>query len=298
VTLVVGCATPDIGFLVADTLLSHAFELKGHTGPVNGKFHALKIQILNPTTAVAFAGDVGTSFALIGDLRTKLSTDPTIDPCKELLASYGELATTAAETVPSDCEFLVLQLTPAGKRLGRVTRDEVFYCTRAYIGDAAEYKFMRQLQRPHPAPMVQHVQQSDGTFSIVPLVQSEGEIEFDEISDAMEALTHRRQSDSVGAIAGCVTRVVDARISRELEYLQAVEASLTPWEGYSGFSLLTSNSGSRGAGVYYRSGKVGFLFVVGDREPCHKEYAETLKEFIELARAGYGLNLEGGAWGE
>jgi hypothetical protein len=47
-TLVVGCATPDIGYLVADTLLSFEFDLKGRAGPVNGEFHALKIQILNP----------------------------------------------------------------------------------------------------------------------------------------------------------------------------------------------------------------------------------------------------------
>jgi len=165
----------------------------------------------------------------------------------------------------------------------------------AYIGDAAEYKRMKQLQRPRSAPAMRHVQQPDGTFSVVPLVQSEGEIQFEEISAAMEALTHRRQSESVGAIAGCVTRVVDARISWELEYLQSVEVSVTPWEGNSGFSLLASNSGTRGIGIYYRSGKMGFLFVVGDREPCHKEAAETIKQFIEVARARHGLNLVGGA---
>jgi hypothetical protein len=36
--------------------------------------------------------------------------------------------------------------------------------------------------------------------------------------------------------------------------------------------------------------------VVGDREPCHKEYAETIKQFVDLARVRYGLNLEGGIW--
>ena len=49
-------------------------------------------------------------------------------------------------------------------------------------------------------------------------------------------------------------------------------------------SLLASNSCTRGIGIYYRSGKMGFLFVVGDREPCHKETAETIKQFIEVAR--------------
>ncbi|WP_428486241.1 hypothetical protein [Rhodopila sp.] len=177
-----------------------------------------------------------------------------------------------------------------------ITRDGVIYCARAYIGDAAEYKLMRKLERPYSAPAVRHVQQPDGTSRIVPLVQSMGENYFAEISNAMEALTHRRLSSSVGAIAGCVTRVVDARISGELEYLQSVEASVTPWEGNSGFSLLASNCGVRGIGIYYRSGKMGFLFVVGDREPCRKEYAETIQQFIGVARAKYGLKLEGGTW--
>jgi hypothetical protein len=292
-TLVVGCATPDIGFLVADTLLSFPFYLKGRTGPVNGENHALKIQVLNATTAVAFAGDVEASLDLIHTLHAKLSADSMIDPCEQLFASYHGLA---ARTSAPDCEFLVLQLAARGKKLAQITREGVFECDRAYIGDAAEYKRMKQLQRPRSAPAMRHVQQPDGTFSVVPLVQSEGEIQFEEISAAMEALTHRRQSESVGAIAGCVTRVVDARISRELEYLQSVEVSVTPWEGNSGFSLLASNSGTRGIGIYYRSGKMGFLFVVGDREPCHKEAAETIKQFIEVARARHGLNLVGGAW--
>jgi hypothetical protein len=63
-TLVIGRALSDIGFLVADTMLSVAFELKDHKGPVNGKFHALKIQIIDSNTAVAFSGDVEGSFEL------------------------------------------------------------------------------------------------------------------------------------------------------------------------------------------------------------------------------------------
>jgi hypothetical protein len=131
----------------------------------------------------------------------------------------------------------------------------------------------------------------------VPLVTSDGELEFAEVSNAMEELTHQQQSNSVGAIAGCVIRVVDARISGELEYLQSVEASVSPWEGHSGFSFFASNSSVRGVGVYYGSGKLGFLFIVGDSEPCRKEYAETLNQFIEAASAKYGLNLNGGTWG-
>jgi hypothetical protein len=84
-TLVVGCATSDIGFLVADTLLSFAFDLKERAWSVSRETHALKIQILHATTAVGFAGDVGASLDLIAGLRTKLSMDPGIDPCEQLL---------------------------------------------------------------------------------------------------------------------------------------------------------------------------------------------------------------------
>ena len=45
-TLVIGYADADIGFLVGDTLLSpEHFQLLGDIGPVNGEFHSLKIQI-------------------------------------------------------------------------------------------------------------------------------------------------------------------------------------------------------------------------------------------------------------
>ena len=143
----------------------------------------------------------------------------------------------------------------------------------------------------HP-PANQTVQQSDGTFHTVPLVVSDGERDFAEITDALEKLAFERRSRTVGAICGCVTRVVDARISGKLEYLQSVEASLSAAEGHSGFSFLASNTGTRGMGIYYISGKIGFLFIVGDSEHNRKEQADTLAQFIKASRARYGLNLE------
>jgi hypothetical protein len=63
---------------------------------------------------------------------------------------------------------------------------------------------------------MQSVQQPDGTFRTVPLVTSDGERDFAEISCALEELTGRRAQgrlqSSVGAICGCVVRVVNARI--------------------------------------------------------------------------------------
>ncbi|HEV7602938.1 MAG TPA: hypothetical protein VGO49_22110 [Bradyrhizobium sp.] len=53
-TLVVGYADEEIGFLVGETLLSHQyFQLADDVGPVNSEFHSLKIQILSGNIAVA-----------------------------------------------------------------------------------------------------------------------------------------------------------------------------------------------------------------------------------------------------
>jgi hypothetical protein len=299
-TIVVGCVTPDIGFLVADTLLTSAFEIKGREGPVNGKYHALKVQILNSFTAIALAGDAEPAFQLIRNLNVELSQDSTISVPKRLFETYTRLIEDTKLRKPLDCEFLVLRLASDGRKLTHVTREEIRDCERAYIGDAEEYKYMKALQRPYLPPKTQHVQQPDGTFCIVPLVMSEGEIEFAEISNAIEELSQQRytkgHSKSVGAISGGVTRVVDARISHELEYLQFGEVSLSTEEGHSGFSVLASNTGTRGTGIYFRSGRLGFLFIVGDSEPCRKEYTQTLNQFVAVAKAKYGLTLMGATW--
>jgi len=285
-TLVVGGVTPDIGFLVADTLLS--FEKYDPPKTVE-KSHALKIQILNADTAIAFAGDVATSLNIITKLNVELRKNPNMNLCDRLFAFYKQRS--------RDCEFLVLQLTSEGKYLAHVTNERLSYCERAYIGDGDEYKRLTELRNPYDPPKMQMVQQPDGTFCTVPLVTSDGEREFEEISRALEELTARRAQGrdvgSVGAICGCVVRVVDARISGKLEYLQSGEASIFPWEEKSGFTLLASNSGIRGIGIYYRSGKMGFLFIVGDSEHCRKEYAETLNKFVEMAKMTYGLTLTG-----
>jgi hypothetical protein len=156
-TLVIGCATPDIGFLVAGTLLSVELKLKGHEGPVNGKFHALKVQILNPHTAVAFAtrNDVETCFNLIRNLHAELSRNPTLNVCDQLFESYKHAIEKSVDQAPPDCEFLVLQLTPEGRKLAYVTKEGVFFCNRAYIGDPVEYRRMTKLRRPSCPPQSQ-----------------------------------------------------------------------------------------------------------------------------------------------
>lgn len=58
-TLVIAHASRDIGFMIADTLLSSPVPLRGEERPVNGTSHALKIHVLSGQVAIAFAGDPG-----------------------------------------------------------------------------------------------------------------------------------------------------------------------------------------------------------------------------------------------
>ena len=114
-TLVVGCATPDIGYLVADTLVSFSIPLIGRNETLKNETHCLKVQILNGETAVAFAGDHGvveTSHDLIASVYAELRSNPQLDPSEKLFELYSQL--TAAHRAP-DCEFLVLQLAEKGK---------------------------------------------------------------------------------------------------------------------------------------------------------------------------------------
>lgn len=267
-----------------------------HRNPLIEKFHALKIQILSSDVAVAFAGDVETSLGIIGHLHRELAADPMLCVPQRLLDLRQELVARKTSALRGDCEFLVLLLSSEQKKLVRVTNDQIHDVQRAYIGDADEYANFRSLMTPYAGPENRLIQNGDGTFSNTPQPVTAGEKEFDQVSDAMERLTHQRRSETVGAICGCVTRVVDARISGKLEYMQSVEASVYPWEGHGGFSLLAANSGTRGIGIYYLGWHAGLLFIVGDSVTCRKEVASTIEEFVEVARSKYGLNLEGGMW--
>lgn len=295
-TLILGHASSDIGFLVADTLLSFPNARYDPRNPIIEKFHALKIQILNSDVAVAFAGDVETSLAILGHLHQELAADPMLCVPQRLLDLRRDLATRTTNPVQGDCEFLALLLSSGQKKLVRVANNQIDDVQRAYIGDADEYANFRNLMRPYAGPENRFVQNADGTFSNTPQPVTDGEKEFDRVSDAMEKLTHQRRSETVGAICGCVTRVVDARISGKLEYMQSVEASVYPWEGHGGFSLLAANSGRRGIGIYYLGWHAGLLFIVGDSVTCRKEAAATIGEFVEVARSKYELNLVGGTW--
>ncbi|QWG11814.1 hypothetical protein KMZ29_19070 [Bradyrhizobium sediminis] len=287
-SLVIAHACDDIGFMVGDTLLSHErFQLRDDIGPVNGEFHGLKIQVLNGTIAVAYAGHFQSAYRTICDLYATLKRTPSLDPVQGIVDR------------PSldQCEFLVLLNESHKKQLFRIADHQAQRCERAYIGDQDEYHRFSEIRRPYEGPPVRHSQNAEGSDAAVPV--TEGEKEFDVVSNALEALTRERvgrKHPTVGAISGCVIRVVDARISRDLEYLQAVEVSHFPWEPHSGYTLLASNTDHRGVGIYFRSGHRGFVLPVCGDDTCVALSEPTLDSFVAAARDRFGMHLIGGTW--
>lgn len=285
-TLVVAHADGDIGFMVGDTLLSHEhFRLKEDVGPVNGEFHSLKIQILSGSIAVAFAGKFEEAYQAVRDLKDVLSSRPEIDP-------VGWLATRDGI---NGCEFLVL-LNRDRKQLFRISDGAASEFQTIYIGMQDEYRKYLDLRKPYRGPATRLVI-DDGANTEIPV--TEGEKEFDVVSDAMEALsrdTVARRHPAVGAISGCVIRVVDGRLSRELEYMQAVEVSFFPWEPEGGFAMLAANADNRGVGIFFKAGGRGFILPTCGEDPCIASYAPDLNTFLNEARDKFGMTLTGGTW--
>ena len=285
-TLVIAHADGDIGFMVGDTLLSHEhFRLKDDIGPVNGEFHSLKIQILSGSVAVAFAGSFEAAYQAVRDLKDALSVHPDMDPVVWLAQRDGL----------NGCEFLVL-LNRDRKQLFRISDGTTSEFRTTYIGMQDAYRKYQQLRKPYAGPLTRQ-ETDDGVNTEIPV--TEGEREFDVVSDAMEALsrdTVGRKYASVGAISGCVIRVVDARLSGELEYLQAVEVSNFPWEPQGGFTVLAANTDNRGVGIFFRAGGRGFILPTCGESPCIESQAPHLAAFLKEAKDKFGMTLIGGSW--
>ncbi|HRD69203.1 MAG TPA: hypothetical protein PK657_03580 [Legionella sp.] len=280
-TLIYGGADDDIGFLISDTLVSFEKDRAGDNIRFNEKNHILKIHILNGRIAVAFAGDIKPALKLINELKIGVDSNQINVEVPDRLFQLYKNHKAEVPLTSINCEFLILEITDRGRKLAKVDEKGYYYCARAYIGDSEEHK--KLIRRPYQPPNTILIPQPDGSFQEEQLVITKGEIDFNEISNAMEDFTYQLKSKSVGAICGCITRVVDAKPSGELEYLQSIESGISPEEGNFGYTYLSSNINVRGIGIYYRAGKVGFLFIVGDSEFNRKEYADTLSQFIELA---------------
>lgn len=291
-TLVVAHAGEDIGFMIADTLLSSPAPLRGEMRPLNGASHALKIHILSGRLAVAFAGDPGLACGLIAEINADVKADPALDVPQSLLEKYQE----RSAHIPLDqrSDFLILRLSADGPRLDKVTlEDGVQTAQRAYIGDSEGYRQLTELVGPYAGPTVGIVQQPDGSFVAEQFEPTDGEQWFARASDALEALCHRRSVETVGAVTDAITRVVNARISGELEYLQAVYVGRSVEEGNTGYTLLAANKGTRAMAIFFYAGKVGFVFLPGDPAGCQRLAADSDVKFIDAAQEQYGIELVG-----
>ncbi|MFL9895890.1 hypothetical protein [Paraburkholderia sp. RL17-381-BIF-C] len=291
-TLVIGHATKEIGFLIADTLLSSPVPLKGDEGPFNGVSHTLKIHILSGRLAVAFAGDPSLACDVIAELKAETEANQDFDVPQRLFEKYRQRATEILEAKRSD--FLILRLLDDGPRLDKVTlEDGVRNAERAYIGDAEGYRQLTGLLGAYAGPKIRMVQQPNGSFITEPFEPMDGEQWFAIATEALEALCHKKSVQTVGAVTDAITRVVNARISGELEYLQAVYVGRSIEEGLTGYTLLAANTGTRATAIYFYAGKVGFVFLPGDPAGCRRLVADSDVQFIDAARQQYGIELTG-----
>ncbi|WP_143282376.1 hypothetical protein [Burkholderia pseudomallei] len=290
-TLVVAHADGDIGFMIADTLLSSPAPLRGEQRPVSGASHALKIHILSGRTAIAFAGDPDLACGLIAEVKADMDTAPELGIPQRLHHLYQRAdATRGARSA----DFLVLHLASNEKTLDKVTLESgVERIVRGYIGDPNGYRELMGLVGSYAGPTHQNMQQPDGSFRTENFEPTDGEQWFLRASDALESLCHKRSVETVGAISDAITRVVDARISGELEYMQAAYAGRSPEEGYTGYTLLAANNSTRAIAIYFYAGKRGFVFLPGDPAGCRRISADSDACFIEAARTQYGINLTG-----
>ncbi len=293
-TLVVGQVTNDIGFLVADTLLSPAREgvlLKGQEGQVNGERHVLKIHVLNGQTAIAFAGDPAPALAVIAAVKEDLMAEALVSASQRLLQRYSELR---REQPAIDCDFLILRLEGGVPRLEKMTGDAGLQSVdRAYIGDAGAYQRLCRRMAAYNRPVAKWLQRVDGTMEVLPFEPLDGEAEFSRIGDALASLAQSRMHSSVGAVSDAITRVVNARISGELEYLQEIYAGRTLEEGFAGYTLLAANTDPRAMAIYFYAGAVGFLLIPGDPEGAVRIAAATQREFVDAVLVNYGIALAG-----
>ncbi|NOJ42210.1 hypothetical protein [Bradyrhizobium australiense] len=162
------------------------------------------------------------------ELKAALEENCTIDPTAWLSERGGI----------DGCEFLILTIKDGLKKLNHVSDGSAREGQRFYIGMQDEYERYLNLRQPYAGPMVRVEMPSK-----IEMAMTEGEKEFDIAANAMEMLASDnagRKFEIVGAISGCVTRVVDARISGEFEYLRSITASNFPWEPEGGYTMLAS----------------------------------------------------------
>jgi hypothetical protein len=232
------------------------------------------------------------AYDLIAELRTEAEANQNLDVPQCLFQKYQQRAIEIPEAKRSD--FLILRLLDDGPSLDKVTlEDGIRNAERAYIGDAEGYRQLTDLLGTYAGPKIRMVQQPDGSFKTEPFEPMDGEQWFAIAADALEALCRKKSVETVGAVTDAITRVVNARISGELEYLQAVYVGRSIEEGLTGYTLLAANTGIRAMAIYFYAGKVGFVFLPGDPAGCQRLTADSDVQFIDAARQQYGIELAG-----
>ena len=290
-TLVMGYASSDLAFLVADTLLTPLF------GDATGRgSHALKIHILSPQIAVALSGNYGLAINVVSKFCQKLLDQNPNDLPNLLFSILRDGYEKLSDDFKVESEFLLLQTNVAGNRLSKITIQGVEERTRGYIGDSEEYANLQRLRQPYTPPKIQFVQQPDGSFEQSELISSPGEIEFVEVGMAMCSLTTQKKSKTVGMLNGGGVRITISKLSGNLEYMQEISVGVDATGKRFGHTYLVSNEFPYGFGIYTMQEKTGYILLPGHEPSCLEESSETLTDFVKLAKEKYKLKLNGPTW--
>ncbi len=293
-TLVIGKILGDRGFLIADTLTTSSFDSRVTSFSSDWTRHVLKLHLLSPYVAVGFSGDVQGALRIISHLYKSINSKEIPNPSAEIFRIYG-----STDFMTHDCEFIVLHLKQAfgPMTLSKVTSTQIISCEEAHIGDEFErYNQFSSNRTWYESPKSMFKQLPDGSFIETELTNQEGTEAFMSTTNSLQEYALNRRGVSVGAIGGNIVRLANSSISGVLEYMQSVEVSTSTEEGESGYTHLASNNGRHGLGIYFRSGKLGFVFVAGEETGCIRLQADSLLEFISKAKEHYDLNLTGGTW--
>ncbi|MBP9726690.1 MAG: hypothetical protein KBD83_04420 [Gammaproteobacteria bacterium] len=297
-SLIIAEVSENDGFYVADTLISHQFEdPRIGPGPFNGKFHALKVHILNENLCIALAGDYSLGIKIVSSFATYLNENKQRTG-KELIQSiftlYQEECLKQKKEI-NVCEFLVMCNIDDHNILAKISENGVEYFETTYIGNCDAYRRLQSLRQLYVAPSQSHNQQPDGTFKWEPLTISDLEKNFFEITEGMEKISEQNGSMGVASLSLGATRV---RINKagKFEYLQTGMRGTSPWENSIGISQLTSMFPKYGVGMFFQGAKIGYVFISGDIEYCRKIEVGNIKDFIKFAYDNYQLAFTGVTW--
>jgi hypothetical protein len=283
------------GFMLSDTLLSLPL---GHLGrdiaSVGGQVHALKIHIVASWVAIGIAGEFDFGVACVQKFKKLVSTWHTYRP--DVALAFEKIVKEMLierKKEPNATSFLLLSISETQSHLWKVDDGNARECTRAYIGDSAAYSdLMANYANLNCETGLSLSAESDIDKKETGIRLSKAQMSMIACYSAMQNI---KSHEGVGNIAGISLRVARSTISRSLEYMQEGAVGRSPEEGLTGYTWMASVA-PYSIGLYFREGKMGFIFPTGDERYSYKIEEDSLEAFKKQAFDRFGVVLGGVEW--